>query len=460
MRERSEAARRCMVGATSASTAVLDFVAFAAKPMPLVSLLDEAPRRIAAIFDADVCSLYLVEGDGHELVMRGNVGFSSEALGQVRLAIGEGMTGEAVEYLRPVTSDNARAPPVLQALRTTSARSASPSSSPSRSAARPGRSARSSSSAAQRGLRGARHRAPRRARRDHRGRHPPRRAHRRSATGAPVAAQGRRRHAQGDAHGAALRRRAARSARSPRSGGPGAAARAARRHADVTRGAQAAPRRVRRRRQGDARALRARAHACDSATDAGFLATYVDILGDARFRERADELVADGGERDRVRARTASRVRSRARPRRSRAMRSSRSARATSRTSATRSSCWLPPTSAPSFPPRRSSSATGSPSSIFSSRRARTRWASPSPSAPAGRARGRSCASSRCRRSSGCEGLFKWASDGDVALLDADHGLLVINPSKSEVAAMREDTGPRSDERARRRSVRQRTSAH
>src|SRR6476469_4663804 len=89
--------------------AVLDFVAFAAKPMPLVTLLDEAPRRTAVIFDADVCSLYLVESDGHELVMRGNVGFPHSALGQVRLAIGEGMTGEAVEYLRPVSSENAGA---------------------------------------------------------------------------------------------------------------------------------------------------------------------------------------------------------------------------------------------------------------------------------------------------------------------------------------------------------------
>jgi phosphotransferase system enzyme I (PtsP) len=90
---------------------VLDFVAFAARPMPLTTLLDEAPRRIAAIFDASpgegVCSLYLLEGDGHELVMRGNVGFTSTALGQVRLRIGEGITGEAVEYLRPISCDTA-----------------------------------------------------------------------------------------------------------------------------------------------------------------------------------------------------------------------------------------------------------------------------------------------------------------------------------------------------------------
>jgi phosphotransferase system enzyme I (PtsP) len=83
---------------------VLDFVAFAARPMPLVTLLDEAPRRIAAVFEADVCSVYVLEGEGNELVMRGNVGFSHRALGQVRLAIGQGITGEAVEYMRPISA--------------------------------------------------------------------------------------------------------------------------------------------------------------------------------------------------------------------------------------------------------------------------------------------------------------------------------------------------------------------
>ena len=34
--------------------------------------------------------------------------------------------------------------------------------------------------------------------------------------------------------------------------------------------------------------------------------------------------------------------------------------------------------------------------------------------------------------------LFRWAADGDIALLDGDHGLLVINPTRSEVASLRE----------------------
>ena len=63
---------------------VLDFVAFAARPMPLVTLLDEAPRRIASIFSANICSLYLVEGERrNELVMRGNVeGSRAKCLGR------------------------------------------------------------------------------------------------------------------------------------------------------------------------------------------------------------------------------------------------------------------------------------------------------------------------------------------------------------------------------------------
>jgi phosphotransferase system enzyme I (PtsP) len=36
------------------------------------------------------------------------------------------------------------------------------------------------------------------------------------------------------------------------------------------------------------------------------------------------------------------------------------------------------------------------------------------------------------------QGLFRWAADGDIALLDGDHGLLVINPSKGEMASLRE----------------------
>ncbi|MEZ4299181.1 MAG: phosphoenolpyruvate-utilizing N-terminal domain-containing protein [Polyangiaceae bacterium] len=83
--------------------AIVDFVRFVAKPMPLTLLLDEAPRRIAHIVRADIASLYLLERDGDELVLRGNVGFPTLARGHVRLRVGEGITGLAVECGRPIS---------------------------------------------------------------------------------------------------------------------------------------------------------------------------------------------------------------------------------------------------------------------------------------------------------------------------------------------------------------------
>jgi phosphotransferase system enzyme I (PtsP) len=83
--------------------AVVDLVHALGRPRPLADLLDEVPRRVAAVFRSDVCSLYLREGDG--LVMRGNVGFTTSALGEVRLNVGEGLVGMAVECLRPVSAD-------------------------------------------------------------------------------------------------------------------------------------------------------------------------------------------------------------------------------------------------------------------------------------------------------------------------------------------------------------------
>lgn len=88
---------------------LMELLAFAAKPMPLVTLLDETPPRIAKVFEAEVCSIYLLEGEGDVLVMRGNVGFDAAHVGAITLAVGEGLTGEAVEYMRPVSSEDATA---------------------------------------------------------------------------------------------------------------------------------------------------------------------------------------------------------------------------------------------------------------------------------------------------------------------------------------------------------------
>jgi len=85
--------------------AVCDLVASLALPRPLAAALDDLPARVAAVFESAVCSVYLREGN--DLVMRGNVGFGHEALGEVRLAVGEGLVGTAVELMRPVSTNAA-----------------------------------------------------------------------------------------------------------------------------------------------------------------------------------------------------------------------------------------------------------------------------------------------------------------------------------------------------------------
>jgi phosphotransferase system enzyme I (PtsP) len=77
----------------------------ASRPRPLADTLVTLSRRIAALTGAPVCSIYLIEGEAEAegLVLRANVGFPASALGQVRLRGGEGITGFAVECLRPVS---------------------------------------------------------------------------------------------------------------------------------------------------------------------------------------------------------------------------------------------------------------------------------------------------------------------------------------------------------------------
>lgn len=82
---------------------ILEFVSFVGKPMPLTALLDGVPARISGILAAEVVSIYLIEGDGEGLVLRGNVGFKAEAQGRIRLRVGEGLTGLAVAQKQPVS---------------------------------------------------------------------------------------------------------------------------------------------------------------------------------------------------------------------------------------------------------------------------------------------------------------------------------------------------------------------
>jgi len=91
---------------------VLELMRFVGKAVPLSTLLDEAPKRIARALEADVASIYLREGDGDGLVMRGNVGFTqANCVGRIRLRVGEGLTGLAVATMQPIAAVRAARQP-------------------------------------------------------------------------------------------------------------------------------------------------------------------------------------------------------------------------------------------------------------------------------------------------------------------------------------------------------------
>jgi phosphotransferase system enzyme I (PtsP) len=410
---------------------VIDFVAFAARPMPLVTLLDEAPRRIAALLEADVCSLYLVEGDRSALVMRGNVGFSNKAIGEVRLKVGEGITGEAVEYMRPISTDTAEQHgsykhfaelgeerfPVFLAV-------------PVRGKAGP-----LGALVAQRRERpfedrdvelltviggliaaGIRHAElvdevrERRARRTGTG------TRKVTLTGRPVMV--------GRALGAvaALRRPAARPSERHLRHGSENDVRMLKGAFDVAEKA--------------IRGLRERASAIGLGREAQFLATYGEILDDARFRQRATELAASG-------VGVAQALSQVARDVTRTAVSFTRDAFLEERARDIEDLCdaltMLADTDRRSVLPSKAL-LVGDTLTVFdllvSAR-----------SQPAGIALSERGSGPRTRALLKLlnvpavvevQGLFRWASDGDIALLDGDHGLLVINPSKGEMASLRE----------------------
>ena len=423
---------------------VLDFVAFAAKPMPLVTLLDEGPRRIATIFEADVCSLYLLEGEGNELVMRGNVGFSHAAIGQVRLQIGEGMTGEAVEYLRPVTADDATEHesykhfeelgeeeyPVFLAVPIRG------KSGPlgalviqRREVHFPGHDIELLTALGALIAAGIRHAELIDARRDARA-SSPRRAgggtRKVTLPGTPLV--------KGRAIGAiaALRRPPQRpSERSMAIHAENAG------EARLLRGAfDVADKAI--------RAIASRAKTLHLGREAQFLSTYVEILGDMRFRERAFELVEEGGGLAQSLGRVAREV--------------------------TRSAAQF---TKDSFLEERARDVEDLCDALTMLAAADKRAELPSKALLVGdalsvfdlliSARAHPVGVALTERASGprtrtllkllgvpsivgVQGLFRWASDGDVALLDADHGLFVINPSKSEMASLREYKRAKNEE--------------
>jgi phosphotransferase system enzyme I (PtsP) len=83
--------------------AMLELAEEAGKAAPLADVLSSLCGRIARVLAVDVCSVYLREAGSNELVLAATHGYPEEAVGRVRMRVGEGLTGFAVECLRPVS---------------------------------------------------------------------------------------------------------------------------------------------------------------------------------------------------------------------------------------------------------------------------------------------------------------------------------------------------------------------
>ncbi len=68
----------------------------------LDSFLAKAVSTVAWHMRAAVCSIYLYDADTRDLVLRANQGLNPNLVGRLRLKIGEGITGAALQEMRPI----------------------------------------------------------------------------------------------------------------------------------------------------------------------------------------------------------------------------------------------------------------------------------------------------------------------------------------------------------------------
>ncbi len=71
------------------------------------AFLTRVVNMVAHHMEAEVCSIYMYDAATGDLVLRANVGLADDAVGKVRLARGEGLTGLSVKEMRPISTPHA-----------------------------------------------------------------------------------------------------------------------------------------------------------------------------------------------------------------------------------------------------------------------------------------------------------------------------------------------------------------
>ncbi len=77
----------------------------------LAEILQHTVRLITEEMGTDVCSIYLLEPGTRSLVLTATEGLSPSAVGKVRLELGEGLTGRAVQEMRALAVEDASSHP-------------------------------------------------------------------------------------------------------------------------------------------------------------------------------------------------------------------------------------------------------------------------------------------------------------------------------------------------------------
>jgi phosphotransferase system enzyme I (PtsP) len=77
----------------------------------LETFLQKIVEMISAHMRSEVCSIYIYYDQTNELVLKATRGLKPEAIGQVKMKLGEGLTGIALKEMRPVCEKNASQSP-------------------------------------------------------------------------------------------------------------------------------------------------------------------------------------------------------------------------------------------------------------------------------------------------------------------------------------------------------------
>jgi signal transduction protein with GAF and PtsI domain len=68
-------------------------------------------RKTARVMDVDSCSIYLLDDEGKNLILKSTTGLAAGSVGHAHLKLGEGLTGHAAKTGKPVAASHASRDP-------------------------------------------------------------------------------------------------------------------------------------------------------------------------------------------------------------------------------------------------------------------------------------------------------------------------------------------------------------